>query len=194
MIKGIDVSQLQGSINWRLAVPEISFAFHKVSEGASIKDDRVQDNARACDVLGLPFGYYHFAYPQRIFGDVESELSYFKECLRVLPEPTMGVALDLEKNPDNLNQEEFGSWASKFMEGLGQLFGDEVYVYGSPYFLNRYLPEGHDLGKYKLWLAEYIDAPEYTQIPWGWVNWHIWQYGTDKVNGIAGECDMDKMR
>ena len=194
MIKGIDVSQLQGVIDWRAVAGNISFAAIKVSEGATISDSRAQENARSCDVLGIPWMAYHFAYPQRIFGDVESELSYFKECLKRLPEPTMGVALDLESNPDKLDQEEYTSWASKFMEGVGQLFGDEVYVYGGPYFLNKTLLGGHDLGKYRLWLAEYIDCAEPPQLPWGWGNWKVWQYGVDTIPGISGKVDMDRMR
>ena len=195
MKKGIDVSAIQGSIDWRNVFHEVDFAWIKTSEGSTIVDSRAQENARSCDVLNIPWGVYHFAYPQKKHNDALDEIAAFKAVMKELPVPTLGFALDLENNPDAMEPREYLGWVTTFIGGAKDLFSDsQIYIYGSPNFLNNHLPAGHGVGKYKLWLADYIDPSMSPDIPGGWDDWSIWQYGTDIVSGIDSAVDVDKMR
>lgn len=68
-IKGIDVSQYQGDIDWvQLKEQEVNFAimrfssFYEYHEGESLSiDDKFYENVAACQALDIPYGVYCFS-------------------------------------------------------------------------------------------------------------------------------------
>ncbi|WPS88538.1 glycoside hydrolase family 25 protein [Brevibacillus halotolerans] len=63
-IKGIDVSKWQGEINWnQVASDGVRYAFIKATEGTSLVDRKLKENAQGANRVGIKVGYYHFAHP-----------------------------------------------------------------------------------------------------------------------------------
>ncbi|MBG9786535.1 hypothetical protein ABD74_02395 [Brevibacillus laterosporus] len=67
-IKGIDVSKWQGEINWN------------PTEGTSLVDRKLKENAQGANRAGIKVGYYHFAHPDL---SVQSQAEHFvQNCQR----------------------------------------------------------------------------------------------------------------
>lgn len=63
--EGIDVSHYQGDIDWNIVVKNanISYAYLKATEGATLVDDTYEKNLREAKNAGLLVGSYHFYRP-----------------------------------------------------------------------------------------------------------------------------------
>ena len=63
-VKGIDVSEHQGVIDWdKLAASgEVDFVMIRAGYGQGTQDEFWLDNVAACTRLGIPFGVYWFSY------------------------------------------------------------------------------------------------------------------------------------
>jgi len=205
-IVGIDVSYAQGNINWdAVAIDgQVKFAFIKCTEGATVIDHRAETNALGAGDMGLPFGYYHFAYPQHKAGDAEGEARAFKAALDVLPPSKLGWMLDLERNAENMGAAEYEQWVKDFISVFDEsdpaaMDQDprRIYIYGGASFLNAVLPAGSSLSEHPLWLAQYpVRLPDISaepaMLPSLWADWTIWQY-SDQANipGIRGMVDVN---
>lgn len=65
MLKGIDVSYANGSINWSKVKNNIDFAIIRSSFGSDLPsqtDSQFHQNVAGCKKYNIPFGTYHFAY------------------------------------------------------------------------------------------------------------------------------------
>ena len=58
MLKGIDVSVWQGTIDWSKTKNEINFALLRAGYGNSVsqKDKKFEENYAACEKYGIPKG------------------------------------------------------------------------------------------------------------------------------------------
>ena len=62
-IKGLDVSEFQGEINWeRVKNAGYQFAMIRAGYGFNTIDKQFQRNASECNRIGLPIGVYWFCY------------------------------------------------------------------------------------------------------------------------------------
>ena len=60
-VRGVDVSQYQGEIDWdALAAQDVRFAYIKATEGSSYVDPRLAGNWAGAALAGIPAGAYHF--------------------------------------------------------------------------------------------------------------------------------------
>ena len=82
-IHGIDVSQHQGSIDWRkVKASGIQFAMLRAGYGANTVDGEFERNARGCMEAGIPFGVYWFSYaytPEMARREAEKCISVIRE-------------------------------------------------------------------------------------------------------------------
>lgn len=65
MLKGIDVSYANGSIDWSQVRKNIDFAIIRSTFGLDLPsqtDNFFTQNADGCVKYNIPFGTYHFAY------------------------------------------------------------------------------------------------------------------------------------
>ena len=60
-LRGIDVSEHQGAIDWERVKPQIDFAMLRVGYGRNHIDRQFVRNAQECTRLGIPFGGYWFS-------------------------------------------------------------------------------------------------------------------------------------
>lgn len=62
MLKGIDVSEHQGVINWNEVKNHIDFAMLRAGYGKNNIDKQFERNIKECNRLGIPCGIYWFSY------------------------------------------------------------------------------------------------------------------------------------
>lgn len=182
MLKGIDVSVWQGSIDWSKVKSSIDFAILRAGYGklTSQKDDRFEEYYAACEKYGIPKGVYWFSYATT----KDEAIAEAKACLEVIKGKKFEYPIWFDV--------EHSSQTSKTVaDAIIPAFIDTVtaagyycglYSYYS--FLKSYVSESV-YSKYDIWLAHYASSTS-------WDNKTIWQYSsTGTVSGISGEVDMD---
>ncbi len=200
-VKGIDVSEFQGEIDWAQVQSSgmVDFAFIRIgyrgmTQGLLVTDERFEQNYQGATAAGIPVGVYFFS--QAISeAEAEAEADYVLSVLdgRTLTYP---IVFDWE-NPvpsDTLPAEDLRAYDAQ---------GADVAAYGAA-FCRRVKEAGYnpcfytnknmgyrffDMDKvkdYPIWLAEYQKAPSW------YYDFRIWQY-TDQgtVPGITTTVDMD---
>ena len=98
MIKGVDVSEHQGTIDWGKAKGQIDFAVIRSSYGwenyPSQVDEQLNNNVQGCVANGIPFGFYHYSYAANV-AEAEKEAEY---CISAIKgtNPVYPVFFDVE--------------------------------------------------------------------------------------------------
>jgi lysozyme len=97
MIRGIDVSKWQGTIDWDKVSKSTSFAIIKSTEGSSYKDPMFIRNRDEARRVGIAHGFYHFANPDTVANDPEREAEFFVATIGTLQVGEV-LALDLGRD------------------------------------------------------------------------------------------------
>lgn len=183
-VVGIDVSRWQGSIDWDLVAPTISFAFLKSTggDGGLYRDPSFTRNAAEATRVGVPWGAYHFA--SRMTFDAVTEARYFCDQVRGTGW-TLPPVLDWE--PLGVNGTQALGWVLAFCAEVERQLGVRPIIYTGAYVS---LDRGDALKDYDLWLAAYTPQP-IRCAPWD--TWTIWQYTSmARLPGItANTVDMN---
>lgn len=197
-MNGIDVSHNNGLINWELIKQnktKIDFVFIKATEGVGYIDSSLKYNAENAVKNGFKIGYYHFATLNRldVVQDATDEANAFLNSIKDLPKNDLPLVLDIERNTKGIiiTKDKFLVWINTFFQVLNQA-GKEYALYSGKYYLDVNLPDKHNLGGVKLWLAQYtIDVT----LPKGWADYWVWQYNSNgTINGIKGNVDVNKTK
>lgn len=194
----IDLSKNNGHVDFAslIGVEEI---FIRASLGYGDKDSNLNTNATGAADAKIPVSYYHFAYPHPVSNeaaDAMKQANYFVDTISVLPKPTH-LAVDLEnfsKDADaTLSKEAYALWVKIFLETVEGRTGIRPIVYTYADYLNKHLPDTHELGKYPLWIANYNNTTK-PPVPRGWTGYYMWQYSASGVmDGITGKVDLSKI-
>ena len=187
ILKGIDVSVHNGSINWNQVKNDgVQFAILRAGYGreASQKDQRFEEYYANVKAVGMPVGCYWYSYAT----GVEEAKIEAQVCLSIIKGKQFEypVYFDLEE------QKAFATGKSNCsamvrafcgeLEKAGYFAG--LYMSRSPF--NSYM-EDDIRTKYALWLAEYGSQLNYS----GSVG--MWQKSsTGRVPGISGNVDMNE--
>lgn len=186
-LKGIDVSEHQGVINWDQVKGQIDFAILRVGYGdnATSQDDaQFKRNMEECTRLGIPIGVYIYSYAVTI-AQAKSEAEHVLRLIKgyKLDYP---VYLDLEDDgtTGTLDNNTIGAIAKTFcdiIEGAGYYVG----IYANTYWFNNRLTNSI-FDKWDKWVAEYNSNCNYNG------DHSIWQF-TDSCtfNGINGLVDTN---
>ena len=196
-IEGIDVSHWQNTIDWaQVAASGKRFAYMKASEGTDLVDNTYATNRAQARTYGLTIGAYHFARPDRTFGDSIAEADYFL----AMSQPTAGdllPVLDLEVT-GGLSPAELQEWAKGYLGRIYERTGSRGVIYSSPTFWRNAMGDTNWFavnGYRTLWVAHWTSGPT-PSIPgenWGGTGWTFWQYSsTGIVPGIGGRVDLDR--
>ena len=190
MLKGIDVSTLQGVIDWTRVSAD--FAMIKATqgrgEGAATKllsrftDSKFKTNITKCPV---PCGVYHY-FTAQDKAKATAEADYF--CSIIEPYRSrikLWAALDVESfYLDGLGKTELTAIVMTALERI-ETHGFKPMLYTNPNYL-RYRFEPHAFDEYDIWLAHYG-----VKTPYSVPKMKIWQYGTTTVSGISTDVDAD---
>ena len=175
----IDVSQHQGTIDWNTVKDKIDGAILRCGYGDDLPsqdDTQFSRNLAECERLGIPYGVYLYSYATTE-AQAKSELAHFLRLIKGY-KPVLGTFLDVEEG----GSEQFCARACRVVcEGLKKA-GFTPGVYSALSWWNSYLTE---IKEYTRWVAHWNDFCAYGG------EYLIWQYGTEKIDGINGEVDSN---
>jgi lysozyme len=188
VVRGIDVSSYQGSIDWALSAGDgVAFAFARVSDGAGDIDGHFAHNWRAIKRAGVLRGAYQFF---RAGEDATAQAELMVQLIELaggLEVSDLGVAIDIE-TADGQSSDTVQSQVRLWLHAAEQLTGRVPILYTnaatSPLL-------GTGFAEYPLWVANWdVGCPA---MPGGWSNWRFWQTSsTGTVAGIEGPVDIDE--
>lgn len=187
-VKGIDVSEFQGKIDWEKVKKDgIKFAILRCGYGMdfSNQDDvEYERNANECERLGIPYGVYLMSYANT----VEKARSEAKHVLRLIEgrKISLGVWYDIEDNGTSgaINKETLTNIINTFCNTIKNA-GHRVGVYASLNWLENKI-ERIIRDNYDIWVAQYYSKCEYEG------KYIMWQHtSSGKVNGISTNVDMN---
>ncbi len=186
LMKGIDVSVHNGSIDWqKVKNAGIQFAILRAGYGRELsqKDAKFEENYRNAKVAGIPVGAYWYSYAMtedeaRLEADVFLSVIKGKQF-------EMPVYFDLEeKKQFDLGKEKVSAIMRAFLEKVEKA-GYFVGLYGSASSLTTHTADDIK-SRYTIWLAHWTDKTNYSGA------YGIWQYSPGgTVDGISGNVDLD---
>lgn len=188
MLKGIDVSEFQGQIDWdKVKSDGVEFAILRVGFGTDVtsQDDKyIERNIEECERLNIPFGVYLFSYANT----VDKAKSEAEHTLRLIKNHklAMGVWYDIEDNntSGSVSKETLTNIINTYCNTIKNA-GYEVGVYASLSWLNNKI-ESSIKNTYPIWVAQYYKECQYEG------KYVMWQYTSNgKVDGISGNVDMN---
>lgn len=188
---GIDVSKWNGTIDWKavknsgVSYVIIRCGYRGSSTGALIEDPKFVSNIKGATAAGIKVGVYFFSQAVNRSEAVE-EASMVLELIKKYT-ISYPVFLDVEASggrADNIDKATRTDVIKAFCETI-QNSGYTAGVYANKSWLTNKI-DASQLGRYKIWLAQYASAPSYTG------RYDMWQYkSTGKVSGISGDVDMN---
>lgn len=186
-LKGIDVSQWQGDIDWnKVKKDNVNFAVIRAGYGkyASQEDPKFDTNMVNAHKAGMDCGVYWYSYATSVaeaYTEAEVCYSIIKDYNFEYP-----VFFDIEEDSQrNLSTAEVSAIIDAFCSTMEKK-GYYVSIYSYASFLNTKV-YSNVLDKYDVWVAHFdVSAPSYNR------QYGIWQYSsTGRINGISGDVDLD---
>lgn len=192
MLKGIDVSEHQGRINWDQVKGNIDFAMLRAGFGRNNIDKQFVRNISECNRLGIPVGIYWFSYAwneemarneakyilEAIKGyKVDYPISYDLEYDTLRYASQQGYTIDKRTATDMVNA---------FCSTIEQA-GYKAMNYANPDFINNKFYQSEI--NYPLWLAWYGVSEDKAKT----YNCAMWQYSeSGSISGIGtNSVDMN---
>jgi lysozyme len=194
-LTGIDVSHWQGRIGWaKVKRAGIGFAIAKATEAQTFIDGQYSRNRERADALGLPFGAYHFARPDRTTKDAVREADHFVRVARLRGRHLLPV-LDLEVH-GGLGRDALIRWTRAWLRRVESHLGVKPMIYTSPSFWRERMGNTTwfaNNGYRALWIAHWrVASPSVPAANWGGHGWTVWQVSDcGSVPGITGCVDVD---
>lgn len=193
MLRGIDVSTYQGSINWSAVKADgIDFAIVKATQGHAVNsnsylftDRQFAANVTGAHDVGLKVGVYHYLTAKTV-KEAQTEAAHFCETIAPYkPRIELWAAVDVEEDKYLPRNKKL---LSDIVEAFCAYVAAEGYrpmVYTNPNYLTYRLERIPDRD---LWLALWRDKE---RKPIGYDTMKVWQYGAETVGGIKGEVDSN---
>lgn len=191
-LKGIDVSKHQGKINWDLVAPNIDFAIIRCGYGSDLThqdDKQFENNVKACQRLGIPFGVYLYSYANTD-EKLQSEIQHTLRMLKKTECHPFCVYFDMEDAvTTKLGKTKLTEYGLTFCKAIAA-YGFKAGIYANQYWCNTYLDIAkiHSAG-YSIWCAKYSTSKPVINAPYD-----IWQFSSkERLAGISGYVDMNYM-
>lgn len=196
-LTGIDVSHWQGQIRWVDVVADgVDFAIAKATEGRDAQDDQYARNKERAEALGLPFGAYHYANPDRTANDALLEADNFVDTAALNGNNLLPV-LDLEEH-GGFGPRRLRRWVKTWLAEVEARTGVKPIIYTSPSFWHDRMGNSRWFAKngYRLWIAHWhVVKPRVPARNWAGRGWTLWQYDNcGHVAGIDGCVDLDRFK
>ena len=190
MLKGIDVSTLQGVIDWTRV--NADFAMIKATQGrgegaatrllSRFTDSKFKRNITSCR---CPAGVYHY-FTAQDKSKALAEVDYYCSIIEPYRDRIkLWAALDVESfYLDGLGKTELTAIVRTALERI-ETHGFKPMLYTNPNFL-KYRFEPGAFNDTDIWLAHWgVSKPYFAP------NLMIWQYGTTRTDGISTAVDAD---
>ena len=185
---GIDVSEIQGNINWKnVALSNIDFAMIRATYGSSGVDDQFINNMNNIKDTDISVGTYHQSNAQSV-NEAVAEAYHFLETIRPY-KFSYPLALNIESEiAMNIGKEFFTNIIYSFFDILRKS-GYDFLLYASQEMIDNYIDMSR-LEDTKIWLAD-LTSNVSERLPLD-PNVAIWQYSNRGViRGISGNVNLD---
>ncbi|EGT0692717.1 SH3 domain-containing protein [Clostridium perfringens] len=189
MLKGIDVSEHQGRIDWERVKGNIDFAILRAGYGRNNIDKQFVRNISECNRLGIPVGIYWFSYAWNT-EMARNEAKYVLEAIKGY-RVDYPISYDLEYDTLNYASKNGVTIGKRLATDMVKAFCDEINRNGyramnytnQDFLLNKFYM--NELTNYPLWYAWYNSKLNR--------DCAIWQYSeSGQVPGIDGaSVDMN---
>ena len=184
-MKGIDVSNHNGKINWSEVKSDgVELVYIKATEGTTYQDLWLENHYQGAKSVGLFTGFYHFLVGT---SQPESQALNFYNTIKEKKSDLL-PCLDIEVSGFDV-----GDYALRFLKKFKELSGMNMVIYTGAYFSRDNLPL--EIKKnYPLWLAHYGIEPWKSNLFTlaGFTTLVGHQYTEKgKVNGISTDVDMN---
>lgn len=189
-IKGVDVSEYQGDIDWQiLSNQDIQFAFIKATEGSSYVDPNFLDNFTNALNTNLRIGAYHF------FSFESSGKTQAKNFIDTVPivENSLPNVVDVElygdfkSNP--LDVQSVVKELTTMLQSLEDTYKSKPIIYTTKITYNLYIKD--NFPNYSIWLRDVHFSHNVKLTP----NVDFWQYSSTQIldgyNGDEQYIDMN---
>lgn len=197
-LHGIDVSTLQGDIDWRkVRASGVDFAMIKATQGRGegvetkklrkFRDTKFVDNITGAAAAGIACGVYHY-FTAKNPVEAREEAAYFLATIAPHRDKIkLWAAVDVESAMwlKNVDKPTLTAAVREFMDKVSDA-GYKPMLYTNLDFLT-YRYEHGAFADTEKWFA-YWKPQMIKTVP----NVRIWQYGIDEVDGIKGDVDADK--
>ena len=200
-MKGIDISEFNGIIDFDKVVKEVDYVMIRAGFGARTKlnkpakeDKLLRKNIEGCLKVGLPFGIYYYSYAldeKEAKEEVSFILSTIKDYKDLVSFP---VAIDMEdadsykKNSGFPTNEVLCNICKIACDSIGNA-GYYPIIYANLDYFTHYLKED-SVKKYNKWLAWWsneaiskVDREKYQMLQYSSIG---------KVEGIGSNVDMNE--
>ena len=188
-IKGIDVSEFQGSIDWaKVKKDGVKFAILKLANiydyDANYKDSKFDTNYKNARAQGIKVGAYiynHCNTTDTLKKGVEWALDKLNGKELDLP-----IYLDMEdKDIQGETKKTLTEQCNEFAKYVRDK-GYQAGVYANVNWLENELNPSDFDKNLSVWVAQYYKECQYDG------KYDIWQYSSSgKVDGVSGNCDMN---
>ncbi|MCR6515793.1 SH3 domain-containing protein [Clostridium sp. LY3-2] len=186
MLKGIDVSEHQGRVDWEKVKDNVDFVMLRAGYGKNNIDKQFIRNIKECNRLGIKVGVYWFSYAYT----VEMARQEAKYCLAAIKDYKVEypVCFDLEYDTRNYAEKNGVTLTKRLATDMVKAFCNEVESqkywamnYANPDFINNQFYQ-NELDRYSLWIAWY-GATESNAKKYGCEMWQYTEDGT--IKGIG---------
>ncbi len=187
MIAGIDISAVQGVLDWTRVDPLVRFAIHRCGVGndTRVKDGCFDANIAGARESGRTVGLYHFPYPLPTTAThadrdpLRQANAHFNASAGVgtSGHNDLPPMMDLEwPEPSDwgkwgCSEDEIKAWCVAYLAEMDRLTGRVTGIYIYPDF-QKHLGNGSPFAGRPLWLASYAPRPLIVE---GWSAPAIWQ-------------------
>lgn len=181
-MKGIDVSENNGFIDWKALKQEgIEFAIVRLGYGRQHLDSRFYENVNGCLQNEIPFGIYYYSYAlDEDEAQAEADyVDYILETSGLKEKITKGIWYDMEDSDGYkarrgvTDSQEITNLCSVFINELWRKNYATVGLYANYDWLTNKIYVDQ-LGGCAIWAAQYNNTCDYEHAD-------IWQY-TDSLN------------
>ncbi|WP_024615960.1 GH25 family lysozyme [Clostridium sp. Ade.TY] len=186
MLKGIDVSEHQGRIDWEKVKEHIDFAMLRAGFGRNNIDKQFVRNIKECNRLGIPVGVYWFSYAYTV-EMARQEAKYVLEAIKPY-RVEYPVFADIEYDTFNYAEKNCINISKRLATDMVKAFCSEIEDagywagnYANPDFINNKFYQS-ELKRYSLWLAWY-GATEIQAKKYGCQMWQFTESGS--IPGIG---------
>ena len=191
VVRGVDVSHHNGSINWaQLNNEGISFAYIKSTEGISHTDRKYKENynkAKRSSIKVRPYHFYTFGL------DGKRQAQHFIRHAKV-GSADLIPAIDVEHSPANRysNDKDYIKRVTneliKLEHELYEHYGVRPIIYTNKDCYKLYIVD--HFPESLIWMSDLHNEPNIKEN-----DWVIWQFShTGNINGINGDIDLNYFR
>ncbi|ERK31835.1 GH25 family lysozyme [Clostridium intestinale] len=183
MIKGIDISNHQPSVDFNSLRNSVQVVIMKATEGVTYKDPLLDSHYQKAKAVGFPVGFYHFMSESS--SPSEQAVAFYNAIkdkqYEILP------CLDIETNNQNRSASQITDRCMEFLSKFKELSGIDCMIYTGGYYGRDNLDSR--IKGYKAWIAHYgVSTPMST----GFSNVVGHQYtSSGNVHGINGNVDLN---